>query len=69
MAETIREAWACPVEEEKPVAPPLVKREGRMDVIAARWGQKLLIDVVVGMTATDTTEELARRVHQPGRSL
>ena len=40
-----------------------------MDVIARRLGHTLLIDVVVGTTASDNRREQARRAHEPGRSL
>ena len=57
------------MEEERPVSPPLVSSDGRMDVIASRHGHKLLADIVIGTTATVQERERARRVHEPGRSL
>ena len=65
----MKEVWGCAVEEEVPVGRPLVSSDGRMDVVVHRHGQKLLIDVVVSTTATDQAAELARRRHEPGRSL
>ena len=69
VAEKIRECWRCRVDEEEDVAPPLVTSAGRMDVVAKRHGQKLLADIVVGTIATDTPDERARRINEPGRSL
>ena len=40
-----------------------------MDIVADRFGQKLLIDVVVSTVATDQITERGRRSKEPGRSL
>ena len=69
LAEKMKELWSCPVEQEKIVAQPLVNQGGKMDIIATRDGQKLLVDVVVGTTFTDNADERARRVRAPSRSL
>ena len=69
LAERIREFWACKVDQEVAVTQPLVRRDGRMDVIATRYGVKLLVDVVIGTTFTDNAAERERRALVPGRSL
>ena len=40
-----------------------------MDRVATRYGQKLLVDVVVWTTFTDNATERERRSRTPGRSL
>ena len=69
LAQQVRELWACRVQTEEPVATPLVKSSGRMDVVAHRLGAKVLIDVVVGTTFSDNAAEASRRAREPGRSL
>ena len=59
----------CKVDVEQDVAPPVVKAAGRMDVVVAKYGHKLLIDVVVATVASSNAREQARRTKEPGRSL
>ena len=67
--EKIKEHWGERVQSEQRVAPPLVRSEGRMDVVATRHGQCLLIDVAIATVATDSVAELTRRSREPGRAL
>ena len=59
----------CRVDTEHDVAPPVVKAAGRMDVVVARYGHNMFIDVVVASVATTNFREQARRSKEPGRSL
>ena len=59
LAERLEELCACKVDDDVAVTQPLVRRDGRMDVIATRYGVKLLVDVVVlalGSRARETQE-------------
>ena len=69
MAERLKEKFADQVSQEEPVNQPLVKSAGKMDVVARRHGETLLIDVVIATPLTTEPRERARRTREAGRSL